>query len=47
LFRPQLKEQRALQNENVAVMGAAQPEEDTFKPVLDEDQSEIHVALAR
>jgi hypothetical protein len=27
LFRPQLKEQRAFQNENVAVTGAAQPEE--------------------
>ncbi len=47
LFRPQLKEQRAFQNENVAVTGAAQPEENTFEPVLDEDQSEIHVALAR
>jgi hypothetical protein len=38
---------RAFQNENVAVTGAAQPEENAFEPVLDEDQSEIHVALAR
>ena len=37
LFRPQLKEQPALQNENVAVTKAAQPEENTFEPVLDED----------
>jgi hypothetical protein len=47
LFRPKLEEQRAFQNENVAVTGAAQPEENTLEPVLDEDQSEIHVALAR
>jgi len=47
LFRPQLEEQRALQNEIVVVTGAAQPEENTLEPVLDEDQSEIHVALAR
>ena len=47
LFRPQLEEQRAFQNENVAVTGAAQPEENALEPVLDEDQSEIHVALAR
>jgi len=47
LFRPQLEEKRAFQNENVAVTGAAQPEENTFEPVLDEDQSEIYVALAR
>jgi hypothetical protein len=46
-FRPQLKEQRAFQNEIVALTGAAQPEENALKPVLDEDQSEIHVALAR
>jgi hypothetical protein len=39
--------ERAFQNENVAVTGAAQPEENTFEAVLDEDQSEIHVALAR
>src|SRR3984893_18522469 len=47
LFRPQLEEQRAFQNENVTVTGAAQPEENTLEPVLDADQSEIHVALAR
>jgi hypothetical protein len=47
LFRPQLEEQRAFQNENVAVTGAAQPEENTFETVLDEDQTEVHVALAR
>jgi hypothetical protein len=47
LFRPQLEEQRALQNENVAVTRAAQPEENALEPVLDEDQSEIYVALAR
>lgn len=47
LFRPQLKEQRAFQNENVAVTGAAQPEESALESVLDEDQSEIHVAPAR
>src|SRR5436309_15199973 len=47
LYRPQLEEQRAFQNEIVAVTGAAQPEEDALKPVLDEDQSKIHVALAR
>src|SRR5713226_5578719 len=47
LFRPQLEEQRAFQNENVAVTGAAQPEENALEPVLDEDQSKIHVALAR
>ena len=27
--------------------GAAQPEQNAFEPVLEEDQSEIHVALAR
>jgi hypothetical protein len=47
LFRPQLEEKRAFQNEIVVVTGAAQPEESALKPVLDEDQSEIHVALAR
>jgi|SRR5580700_2932024 len=47
LFRSQLEEQRAFQNENVAVTGAAQPEENALEPVLDEDQGEIHVALAR
>jgi hypothetical protein len=47
LFRPQLEEQRAFQNEIVVVTGAAQPEENSLKPVLDEDQSEIYVALAR
>jgi len=47
LFRPQLEEQCAFQNEIVAVTGAAQPEENALEPVLDEDQSEIHVALAR
>jgi hypothetical protein len=46
LFRSQVEEQRAFQNENVAVTGAAQPEENALKTVLDEDQSEIHVALA-
>jgi hypothetical protein len=46
-FRPQLEEQRAFQNEIIVVTGAAQPEENALKPVLDEDQSEIHVALAR
>jgi hypothetical protein len=45
LFCPQLEEKRAFQNEIVAVTGAAQPEESALKPVLDEDQSEIHVAL--
>jgi hypothetical protein len=34
LFRPELKEQRAFQNENVAVTGAAQPEENAFEPYL-------------
>jgi hypothetical protein len=47
LFRPQLEKERAFQNEIVVVTGAAQPEENTLQPVLDEDQSEIHVALAR
>ena len=47
LFRPQLEEQRPFQNEIVAVTGAAQPEKNALKPVLDEDQSKIHVALAR
>src|SRR5207244_2523705 len=47
LFRPQLEEQRAFQNEIVAVTGAAKPEKNALKPVLDEDQSKIHVALAR
>jgi hypothetical protein len=47
LFRPQLEEQCAFQNEIVAVTGAAQPEEHALQPVLHEDQSEIHVALAR
>jgi hypothetical protein len=47
LFRPQLEEQRTFQNEVVVVTGAAQREENTFEPVLDEDQSKIHVALAR
>jgi hypothetical protein len=47
LFRPPLEDQCAFENENVAVTGAAQSEENTFEPVLDEDQSEIHVALAR
>jgi hypothetical protein len=47
LFRPQLEEQRAFQNENIAVMRAAQPEQNALEPVLDEDQSEIQVALAR
>jgi len=47
LFRPELEKQRALQNENVAVTGTAQPEENALEPVLNEDQSEIHVALAR
>lgn len=37
LFRPQLEEQCAFQNENVAVTGATQPEENTLEPVLDED----------
>jgi len=45
--KPQLEEQRAFQNENVVVTGAAQPEENALEPVLHEDQSEIHVALAR
>jgi hypothetical protein len=31
---------------NVAVTGAAQTEESALKSVLDEDQSEIHIALA-
>jgi hypothetical protein len=35
LFRPQLEEQRALQNENVAVTGVAQPEENALEPVLE------------
>src|SRR6266446_9518141 len=47
LFRPQLEEQRTFQNEVVVVTGAAQPEENALEPVLDEDQSEIHVALVR
>jgi len=47
LFRPPLEDQCAFENENVAVTGAAQSKENTFEPVLDEDQSEIHVALAR
>ena len=47
MFCPKLEEQRAFQYENVAVTGAAQPEENALEPVLDEDQSEIHVALAR
>jgi hypothetical protein len=34
LFRPQLEEQRAFQNENVAVTGAAQPEENALEPYL-------------
>ena len=46
LFGPQLEEQRTFQNEIVMVTGAAQSEENALKTVLDEDQSEIHVALA-
>jgi hypothetical protein len=34
LFRPQLKELRAFQNENVAVTGVSQPEKNTFEPYL-------------
>jgi hypothetical protein len=47
LFRPKLEEQRAFENKNIAVTRAAQPEENALQSVLDEDQSEIHIALAR
>src|SRR6266853_1590176 len=46
LFRPKLEEQRAFENKNIAVTRAAQPEENALRSVLDEDQSEIHIALA-
>src|ERR1700732_5176129 len=46
LIGPKLEQERALEDENTPITGAAEAVENSFEAIFDQEQAEIRVALA-